>query len=188
MPGSSGYPELIQIRSPQGVRFHHPGATLGADAKAGQCSMGKQQQRGGAKQFMQGPPSDSEEEEEEVKGKSRQVNAQSRNAGEMPPNSSDEEEEEEAPKKGKAVTKQSGNAGMMPPGSSDEESDDEPKIGASGRHTPGPARCAGGADAQGARAAGGAGAGGAGPRDDRQGHGPPRHHQEATRGPGGGAD
>ena len=125
---SSGYPELIQICSyPQGVRFHHPRATR-LNAKAGQCSMGKQQQRGGAKQFMQGPPSDSEEEEEEVKGKSRQVNAQSRNAGEMPPNSSDEEEEEEAPKKGKAVTKQSGNAGMMPPGSSDEESDDEPKV------------------------------------------------------------
>ena len=94
----------------------------------GKVSMGKQQKRGGAKKFSEGPPSDSEEEEEEVKGKARGVSAQSNTAGMLPPNSSDEEEEEEPPKKGKGVTKQSETAGMMPPGSSDEESDDEPEV------------------------------------------------------------
>ena len=90
-------------------------------------AMGKQQkhQRGGAKKFTEGPPSESEEEEEEeVKGRARGVGAQSDTAGMLPPNSSDEEEEEEEPKKGKG---QSATAGMMPPGSSDEESDDEPQ-------------------------------------------------------------
>ena len=89
--------------------------------------MGKQQkhQRGGAKKFTEGPPSESEEEEEEVKGRARGVGTQSDTAGMLPPNSSDEEEEEEEePKKGKG---QSATAGMMPPGSSDEESDDEPQ-------------------------------------------------------------
>ena len=88
--------------------------------------MGKQQkhQRGGAKKFTEGPPSESEEEEEEVKGRARGVGAQSDTAGMLPPNSSDEEEEEEEPKKGRG---QSATAGMMPPGSSDEESDDEPQ-------------------------------------------------------------
>ena len=115
-------------RSPCEPSAHFlPTAELDADVLSEPLrAMGKQQkhQRGGAKKFTEGPPSESEEEEEEVKGRARGVGAQSDTAGMLPPNSSDEEEEEEEPKKGRG---QSATAGMMPPGSSDEESDDEPQ-------------------------------------------------------------